>query len=177
MASIRVDDSLTFHFKTNVQASKYDEWRYYREVLEPQQHAAVDLVAVRKTQQPKDCWLIEAKDFRRIRGVPGDKNVSKLPETVESKARHTFADLPDTASSAVEPGERSHAELALRAERIRIVLHLEPGASSKLFPVMPKPADVQQKSKQLLKDLDPNPLVLSIATTANAGVPWTVTGA
>ena len=74
--------------------------------------------------------------------------------------------------------EKEHAALAIRAARTRVILHLEPyvGRETKLFTVQPNPANVQQKLKQLVQELDPHPLVLSIATSARAGVPWSVTG-
>jgi hypothetical protein len=55
------------------------------------------------------------------------------------------------------------------------VLHLEPyaGDTSTLFP-SGFAASVLQKLKQLVKNTDPNPLVLNIANTPAAGVPWIV---
>lgn len=57
----------------------------------------------------------------------------------------------------------------------RVVLHLEPhlGPHTALFPGGFE-ASVLQKLRQLVKTIDPNPLVLNIATTAKAAVPWTV---
>jgi hypothetical protein len=136
----------------------------------------MDAVAVQRTTDPPDCWLIEAKDFRFVRGIPNEKNGALLPDTVASKARDTLEGLKDAALNAEVEHERALAQLARKAARVRVVLHLEPytGAPSKLFPVNPNPANIQQKLKQLTRDLDPNPLVLSISTTAKANVPWTV---
>ena len=139
---------------------------------------AVDLVAIRRTSPPPDCWLIEAKDFRLLRGVPGDKNVADLPKTVASKAIDTWSGLKDTALNAADADERELASVARTASRVRVVLHLEPytGARSRLFPEIPSPANILQKLKPLVRELDVEPLVLSIATTVKFDVPWSVAG-
>jgi hypothetical protein len=175
VATFKVDN-LVFSFQRNISASKYDESDHHRQVLMPTGKKAVDLVAVRRTALPPDCWLVEAKDFRLIRGTPGDKNVADLPATVASKAADTWDGLRDAASQATNAGEKQLASLARTAARVRVVLHLEPytGGPSKLFPKNPSPASIQQKLKQLVRDLDPRPLVLTMATTAKSEVPWTV---
>lgn len=91
------------------------------------------------------------------------------------KAAHTIAGLTDAAVNATVASEKIHAVNALATPVKRVVLHLEPhtGLHTALFPIG-FAADVLQKIKQLVKAIDPSPLVLNIANTPAAGVPWTV---
>lgn len=178
MATLRVD-TLRFHFHPNTAASKFDEWNHYRSRLQPSPRdaKAVDIVAAAITRlQPPYCWLIEVKDFRVRRGAPGAKNCAALPEEVIRKALDTISGLKDAASGATTTSEKDFAQLAVRANQARIVLHMETAhGKNRLFPEVPTPANVLQKLRQLAKNVDPNPLVLSKRTTARAKVPWKVT--
>lgn len=91
------------------------------------------------------------------------------------KAAHTIAGLADAAANATVASEKIHAMNALATPVKRVVLHLEPhtGLHTALFPIG-FAADVLQRIKQLVKAIDPSPLVLNIANTPAAGVPWTV---
>jgi len=135
----------------------------------------MDVVAVENHAAPATTWLIEAKDFRIINSPPKPSNIAGLPQTVADKAAHTLAGLADASANAAVASERNHATIAMAAPAKRIVLHLEPhiGAHTALFPAA-FAAGVLQKIRQLVKATDPNPLVLNIANTAAAGVPWTV---
>ena len=65
------------------------------------------------------------------------------------------------------------AGAALRCPRLRVVLHLEqPVRPSTLFPRAIDPANIQLRLKQLIKAIDPHPLVTEIANMR--GVAWTV---
>jgi hypothetical protein len=76
-------------------------------------------------------------------------------------------------ANANDRAERELAIAALRCRRLRVVLHLEqPEKHSKLFPRAIDPADVTQRLKQLIKAIDPHPLVLEKARLG--GVAWTV---
>jgi hypothetical protein len=172
MATLFVD-GLHFSFPPNFAAEKYDEWQHYRTQLMPSGLAAVDIVAYLISSKAKIAWLIEAKDFRVQRGEQ-HKTRAGLPEHMAKKVRDTLAGLRDAAAKAVALPEQSCAAQAV-ARTARVVLHLEPfnpKTPSKLYPH--NPSLVLQKLKQLLADIDPHPLVLSIATTPSARVPWTV---
>ena len=174
MALVMVD-RLRFDFDRNVAAAKYDEWTYYRETIQPRDNAkALDIVALRRKDVPATVWLIEAKDFRVLRGVPKPSNISGLVPDVSQKVRDTLAGLEEAASKA-EGRERDHSKRAIAARKRRVILHIEPyvGPATKIFP-RDFPAKVLEKLKQLVRDIDPNPRVLEIATTANANVPWAV---
>ena len=174
MATLRVD-SLHFHFWPSIAATKYDESDYYLRVLQQRGRKAVDVVAIEVGADPDPVWLIEAKDFRNIRGEPKKSNTTGLANSVFQKVNDTREGLRDAASNATDPTERQHAQRAITPTHTKIVLHLEPhqGPASKLFP-RNLAAGVLQKLKQLVKHIDPEPKVLNIANTRKAAVPWTV---
>jgi hypothetical protein len=169
-------DGLLFDIKTTYDAQKYDEWDYYRSVLQPQKsYSAMDLVIARAQQSPVEVWLVEAKDFRMITRPPERSNLNGLAETVAKKVSDTLAGLRDAAGAAAQTNERRLAERALTAQKRRVVLHLEPHTShrSKLFPSNFS-SGVLQKLRQVVGHIDLQPLVLNIANTGRAGVPWRV---
>ena len=174
MATLSVD-GLYFTFRPSIAARKYDGSLHYRTIWQHQGQTAVDIVAMKMAAAPDTVWLIEAKDFRVITREPEPSNLRGLAETVATKVVDTLSGLADAAANAVVPEEKEHAVRAMAATRTRIVLHLEPhdGQHSKLFPSNFS-GGVLQKLKQLVKGIDPNPLVLNIANTPRAGVPWAV---
>jgi len=176
MPTLQVD-TLTFDFDPTVAAGIYDKWQHYTTVwnANPGGQRAVDVVAVDGVPPKSTAWLIEAKDFRVITNPPKPSNISGLAQFVADKATHTMAGLAHASSHAAVPAEKKLATDALASASQRIVLHLEPhtGARSALFPAG-FAASVLQKIRQLVKAIDSNPLVLNIANTPMAGVPWTV---
>ncbi|SRR5579862_7644683 len=167
-------DNLRFTFLPNIAAELYDKWQYYANVS-GQQQKAVDVVAVENPAAPTTAWLIEAKDFRSPY-PPMPSRIGSLAQTVAMKVEHTLRGLEDAVTNATVDSEKRHAAMAVATATKRVVLHLEPhvGPHTTLFPAG-FAASVLQKLKQLVKATDPNPLVLNIANTAGAGVPWTVT--
>lgn len=175
MLTLQVD-SFQFTFAPTVAAQCYDQWQHYTAVWNATGgQKGMDVVAVEIASAPVTTWLIEAKDFRVITDPPKPSHIGGLAQTVADKATHTLAGLADAAVNAVVASEKDHATSALAALAKRVVLHLEPhaGPYSALFPAG-FPASVLQKLKQLVKAIDPNPLVLNIANTPASGVPWTV---
>jgi hypothetical protein len=172
-------ENLLFTFDAGTEAQKYDTSTHYREVWNkpPASQKAVDVVAVQNTTVPTTAWMIEAKDFRVVDPLtpPKPSNVTGLAETMAVKASHTLAGLADAAKNAADPSEKAIAMKAISAGKTRVVLHLEPhsGAHSMLFP-SGFAASVLQKLRQLVKAIDANALVLNIANTPKAGVPWSV---
>ena len=170
-------DTLTFAFDPSVSAGIYDQWQHYTAVWNapPGGQKAVDVVAVEGGPPQSTTWLIEAKDFRVITNPPKPSNIAGLAPFVADKANHTLAGLADASTNAVVPDEKQLATDAIASTTKRIVLHLEPhaGAHTALFP-LGFAANVLQKLRQLVKAIDPNPLVLNIDNTPTAGVPWTV---
>jgi hypothetical protein len=178
MVSLQVD-TLNFAFTATVaDAQIYDRWVHYLTVWNapPGRKKAVDVVAVEVGTPPGACWMIEGKDFRVITNPPKPSNIGGLAQFVADKVQDSIAGLIDAAANATTPAEKSLATLAVSATTRRVVLHLEPhvGAHSALFPTGFQ-ASVFQKLKQLVRGIDRNPLVLNIADTPSADVPWTVT--
>ena len=177
MASLQVD-TLVFDFAATDDALKYDIWQHYTCVWNAGVgQKAMDVVAVESPPAPGKSvtWLIEAKDFRVITNPPKPSNIGGLAQLVAVKATDTLEGLHDAAAHATVPAERTHAASAVAATAKRVVLHLEPhtGQHTALFP-KGFAASVLQKLRQLVNVIDPNPLVLNIANTQAAGVPWTV---
>ncbi len=157
-------------------AEKYDGWQHYLQVWQNSNGGkkAVDVVAMRIQATPATVWLIEAKDFRVITNPPKPSHISGLARDVAEKAADSLLGLEDAAKRAEIPAEKEYAKRAIAAQERRIVLHLEPhvGPHSALFP-RGFGAGVLQKLKQLVRSVDPNPLMASIAKPA-LGVPWAV---
>ena len=169
-------DGLRFNFQSTLVAQKYDEWEHYRSVWNATGgKKAVDVVACRQQAAPSVAWFIEAKDYRTICQPPEPSNLRGLAGTVASKVRDTIYGLGDAAADANIEQERVHAQRLIAAGETKVVLHLEPhvGHHSKLFPAGFR-AGVLQKLSQLLRDVDKRPMVLDIASTPRADVPWTV---
>ena len=175
MATLQVDN-LCFNFHRQMAAEKYDDWIHYRTVWNKHGHQkAVDVVALRLKATPPVVYLIEAKDFRQIRGEPS--NIAGLAEDVLKKVQDTLAGLADAASQAINKTEREHAVRTMNARTRRVVLHVEPydssGSCSSLFP-RKFPAGVFQKLKQLIRDIDSDPVLVEIKTCPRLNLPWTV---
>lgn len=160
---------LTFRFPDAWRVEKYDEWTYYRKWFNNfgGQNKAVDILAL----EPGGgvLWLIEIKDYR---SHPRDKVVSISAE-VASKVRDTLAGL--LAAATRQPhtyDEHAFARDAVRAEHVRVALHLELPAhpTVTLDPVRER-ANVQGQLGKVLRAIDPHPRVEDRAS-ANR---WTVT--
>lgn len=164
MPAINVD-GLTFAFPQHWEASKYDNWAYYRNQFVKQMNhiAAVDLLAV---SPQDDAYLIEVKDYRHPEAVPP----SELAEVVVGKVLCTLAAMLPAHLRATVPTERDLSGRVLRCGTLRVVLHIEqkPG-----YPPLPDLADLKQKLKAKLRAVDPHPKIVSMAKMQ--GLQWTVT--
>lgn len=174
MASLRVD-SFTFNFRANIDARKYDAFTYYRTVLRADGNRAVDVTAVQQGNHPNKAWLIEAKDYRILRGQPKAITVAEMAEDFYRKVCDTEAGLHRVQAEG-DPGPEQ--DFSIRFLRVRLplaVLHLEPygGRATKLFPRDPS-VGVQQKLKQMFKPSGRQCIVLNISRTKDVKVPWTV---
>jgi hypothetical protein len=162
------EGKLQFEFPAAWEASKFDEWSFYVNQFQSVcgGSKAVDVIAI----EPNGClWKIEAKDYRQHRRT---KTID-LAEEIATKARDSLAAIMAAQANANDADEKRIARRAVRCPRIRIVLHLEqPAKQSKLFPRAIDPAKVQQRLKQLLKAIDPHPLVVEIGRMQ--GVAWSV---
>jgi hypothetical protein len=168
-----VVDNLVFDFDNTVVAQLYDKWQHW--ASKPGKKK-VDVVAFEPVSKPTTTWLIEAKDFRVITSPPKSSNIGSLPQTVAQKMDDSLEGLKDAAVCA-SFAEKRHAVAAIATAERRVVLHLEPysptGIHTALFPKN-FAVNVYQSLKRLVVHIDKNPLVLDIAKTPHAGVPWTV---
>jgi len=177
MPSIPVD-TFVFNFASTVAAEKYDGWQHVNHHWAARRDKKkVDVVALEPAARPTTTWLIEAKDFRVINAPPKPSNIGSLPQAVAKKMTDSLLGLTDTAVNGQQASEKAHAAAAIAAAGRRVVLHLEPhppsGAHTALFPSN-FAANVHQALRPLVADIDPKPLVLCIANTPRAGVPWIV---
>lgn len=160
-------DGLTFHFPEGWNASKYDDWSYYRNQFSRQYQGikGVDLLVFDDEANPTG-YLVEVKDF----STPGTLSPSELPEAITWKVIHTLAALLPASLRANDAGEKRLAAKFLKCGELRIVIHIE---NPRNPPNVVDPADLRMKLKQLLRAIDPHVKVSSRGKPA--GVAWTVT--
>lgn len=162
------EGQFVFDFPKNWQTSKFDEWSFHRKQFQKVCGGAkaINILAV----EGNTCiWTIEIKDYRQHRRT----KTLELPDEVALKVRDTLAALVAARANANEDEEKQLASAALLCSRLRVVLHIEqPVKHSRLFPRVIDPAKVQQRLKQLIKAIDPHPLVLEINRMKD--VAWTV---
>ncbi len=158
---------LRFTFPDMWQASQFDKWSFYVNQFQKvcPGTKAIDILAL----APSCCWLIEIKDYSQHSRT---KTID-LPEEISAKMRDSLAALFAASVNANDGTEKSLAKAAVRCTRLRVVLHLEqPAKPSKLYPRAIDPANVQLRLRQLMKAIDPHPLVLEMNRMANIG--WIV---
>lgn len=176
MTTIPVEQ-LTFTFDASVAPFQYEVagvcvagW--------PQGAKVVDVVAHDLPVPAARTWLIEAKDYRVITNPPKPTNLTGLATTVETKVRDSLAALPVVGVQSADSAAKAHALIASAAPAIRVVLHLEPHPAAGLHAALTPAswiANVLLQMRINMVDIDPNPLVLDIARTPAAHVPWSVT--
>jgi hypothetical protein len=102
--------------------------------------------------------------------------VSAPASRIQVKVRDTLAGLAAAKSNANNQSERACARKALKKNRLRVVLHLEqPRKPSKLFPQAVDPSKLIMKLKQVLKAVDPHPVIVD-QTCLKPDMHWQVTG-
>lgn len=158
-------DGLNFNFPTGWEASKYDEWSFYRNQFSKQQNniKAVDVLAISPS---KAAFVIEVKDYRH----PDTEKPSELAQAIANKVLHTLAAMLPAKLHANEPNEQQLANAILICTSLRVVAHIE--QPTRHQPVI-DPADLKQKLKSLLKAVDAHPEVVSMNNMR--GLEWTVT--
>ena len=175
MTSIPVEQ-LTFIFDPSVAPFQYES-RAICVVGWPRGSKVVDVVAHHLPVPASLTWLIEAKDYRVITNPPKPTNLTGLAATVEAKVRDSLAALPVVGAQSTNAAAKAHALVASAAPAMRVVLHLEPHPAAGLHAALTPASWIANVLLQLrinLVDIDPNPLVLDIARTPAANVPWSV---
>lgn len=173
---IVVVEQLQFSFNSDVDPFQYESggkviagW--------PVGQKVVDIVANQPGGTPQVLWLIEAKDFRIITNPPKPANTTGLAQSMKEKAEHSLLGLASMASMPSNHPGQAHATAALAAPIKRVVLYLEEHPHeplrSSLFPAR-FTANIWMQLKSLVAHIDDKPLVLNIARTGAAGVPWSV---
>lgn len=169
-------EQLTFTFDPSVVPFQYEK-RAVCVAGWPQGSKVVDVVAHDLPEPAALTWLIEAKDYRVITNPPKPTNLSGLAATVEAKVRDSLAALPVVGTQSTNAAAKAHALVASSAPAMRVVLHLEPHPAAGLHAALTPASWIANVLLQLrinLVDIDPNPLVLSVASTPAANVPWSV---
>lgn len=168
--TVITEGALTFTFPARAQVYKYDEMSFYRNQFIKMADGikAMDFVYL----DGNTLWLIEVKDYRVHRRT---KSI-ELVDEIAAKLRNTLAGLWATKCNANDDTEKQFAALAVAAQNLRVVLHLEqPRAGSKLTPGKSRNASVAQKMKQKLKSVDAHPNVVD-KDTLKREMNWTVAG-
>lgn len=158
-------DGLQFDFPAAWQASKYDEWSFYRNQFVKQDDGikAVDALAL---SDDNTAFLVEVKDYRH----PETDKPSELPQVLAHKVLHTLAAMLPARLLANEPIEKQLATAVLNCNCLKVVLHMEQPQRHR--PVV-DPADIKQKLRRLLKAVDPHLKIVSMNNMQ--GLAWTVT--
>src|SRR5690606_7825879 len=113
-------DGLTFTFPPDWNASKYDEWVFYRNQFAKQRDgiAAVDVVAISPAQ---DAYLVEVKDYRH----PQTEKPSRLPDAIANKVLCTLSALLPASLRATDVQERQISQRLLQCRALSVVVHIE----------------------------------------------------
>lgn len=165
------EGDLTFSFPDCCQASKYDDWAFYRNQFEKVAGGskAVDILCL----DGDISWLIEIKDYREHpRTQPLD-----IADEFALKVRDTLAGL--AAAAKQSNNDADHRELAREAlakRRWRVVLHLEqPTTVSRLRPQAINTNTILQKlkSRKKLKAIDAHPVICD-RNNIPPCIPWTI---
>ena len=167
MTEIREGD-LKFSFPDHCEASKYDDWAFYRNQFKSVAGGskAVDVLCLTEDAT----WLVEVKDYRQH---PRTK-LTDLGDEIAIKVRDTLSGLAAASANANDNEERTLARRMLAKRRWRVALHLEqPRARSRLRPQPFDIANVELKLRGQLKPIDAHPLVLDRQTVRD-DIPWTV---
>ena len=171
MTEIKEGD-LTFSFPSGCQASKYEDWSFYRRQFQAVAGGSktVDILCI----ESDTSWLIEIKDHREH----SRRKSIHIGDEVANKVRDTLAGLAAAAKEANgEADQRRLAQKALRtSRRWRVVLHLEqPATGRRLQPNPIDPANLLLKLKKLktLKAIDAHPIVCD-QNTIPGYIPWIV---
>lgn len=169
MSTSILEGALKFTFAAGAESCKYDDWSFYRNQFQQgcfTDNKAVDLLC----ELNRSAWLIEVKDYRVH---PRTKAVD-LADELAIKVRDTLAGLVAASVRANDADERAFARRMLRAQRMRVVCHIEqPAKASRLRPRVIEPDKLKLKLRTLLKAIDANPIVIDRSSAA-ATLPWVV---
>ena len=145
---------MVFEFPENWISQQYDDAKsFYRQHYKQfADSKSVDIVAF--DTETQSLWLIEVKDYRAF-----PKRDRAIMDTIAIKVRDTLACLFVERLKDAD----SLAARAARLQRIRVVFHLEqPVKPSKLYPQVIDWANGQLKLKQVVRVIDPHPILCNM---------------
>jgi hypothetical protein len=164
MTTVLQVEKLTFTIPAGWQASKYDDWLFYRRQFS-RQHNGIQAVDVLAKEPNGTAYLIEVKDYRH----PDTEKPSQLPQAIANKVLMTLAAMLPARLNGSDQAERAMADAVLTCNKVRVIAHIElPKAHQ---PVV-DPADLKQKLAQLLRAVDAHPKVVSMTNAHGLG--WAV---
>jgi hypothetical protein len=167
--NVLVVDGHCLAFPEDWQVLKYDDSGFHRNQFQSFAGGskAVDAVALSPNGE---CWLIEVKDYRRTRRSKPDTVFSE----VAGKVRATLAGLATARIRANDTDERHFCEKAMRADALRIALHLDqPHHPSRLFKHVVDPRTALIQLRPEVRAVDPHAICYG-AGVAIAPLPWNV---
>ena len=162
------EGGLTFSFPDQCEAGKYDDWSFYRNQFQSMAGGsmAVDVLCLADDV----AWLVEIKGYRKH---PQKKLIDLCTEVAQKSTRYAVG-LAAASANADDANEQALACRALAMRRWRVALHLEqPSVSSQTRQPAVNPASMEKKLFQVLKAIDPNPVVVD-SQRPHPGIPWTV---
>ena len=163
------EGDLAFRFPEGCQASKYDDWSFYRNQFKGVAGGskAVDIICIKSDTS----WLIEIKDHRQH----PRKKLIDIADEMAIKVRDTLAGLAAVAKAANDVDQRNLARQALKNRRWRVVLHLEePATTRRLRKKATDPANLLLKlGTKKLKAINARPVICDQDNIPHY-IPWTV---
>ena len=169
-------DGAVFRFPDDWEASKFDEWSYFRSVMsrivDPLGRAShgCDVVAL----HDGDLWLIEAKDYSHPDAVPPSDLVAVVCEKVVDTLAGLHAGIRDPHP------ERGICERAVAAARLFVALRIDlpdaqPGRDKmRRGAAVRTMADYRQKLGKALRRVVNGKIHVVTGRERPAVVPWTV---
>ena len=164
---------MRLRFEPGDQATKYDDWAFFREEF---RHVAggshgVDCVCI----SGEACWLIEIKALARRVGEDSGLKIADTIRRAAEQVRDTLAGL--AAARVLATGaEEQFARAVFDVPNWRVALHLEQtDVTSRLHRTPYDPTDVTQKLRQQVRAVDAQAVVVDssrAANPSNAAVPW-----
>lgn len=167
MLILHVED-LVFEFQDGWNASKCDDWVFYKQKFERMGNGikCLDILAI---SPEKVAYLIEAKDYR----IHNRTKPSDIIDEVCAKLLCTLAMLLPAKLNAAEPSERHLCEQVLDAKEILIVLHIElPPPRSRLDVIKKDPSLIRMKMRERFSPIGRYAKVASMEQMS--GLNWTV---
>ncbi|MBF0784226.1 hypothetical protein E4T80_01875 [Muribacter muris] len=154
-----IESNIRFHFPNEL-AIKYDDEIFYQKFKSIAQGTkAIDILYISNPI----AWMIEVKNYQKRvinKQIIEPEQPSKLPEIIATKVRDTMAGICCLKYDNNNIDLQSFAENFLKQRKLKIVFHLEQDEAYERFRPI-DPADILQRLKVLLRNVDPNPYIVN----------------